>query len=216
MMSMSSCSSWPSHTAENLVLRLNKKWWNMYATIDQTEVVHLRLFQWPGALPCCFSCVGEGWGPPTTGAGRWPCAGNWVADWWCARASLAALQRQGHAECRRGRQQRTGAAGERGGMEEAVWSRGEGRGSGVRDGKGQTNSVIEIWVCGRVSESWERVTVVRSPRWLSLGGGVSEPWSDGGKFVWVEVTSKGWQMYSLNLLFYRLDQSNRAISLTLA
>jgi len=60
-------------------------------------------------------------------------------------------------------------------MEEAVWSRGEGRGSGVRDGKGQTNSVIEIWVCGRVSESWERVTVVRSPRWLSLGGGVSEP-----------------------------------------
>jgi hypothetical protein len=54
----------------------------------------------------------------------------------CARASLAALQRQGHAECRRGRQQRTGAAGERGGMEEAVWSRGEGRGSGVRDGKG--------------------------------------------------------------------------------
>ena len=40
-----------------------------------------------------------------------------------------------------------------------MWSRGEGRGSGVRDGKGQTNSGIEIWVCGRVSESLERVTV---------------------------------------------------------
>ena len=60
-------------------------------------------------------------------------------------------------------------------------------GSGVRDGKGQTNSVIEIWVCGRVSESLggknhrqrRRTTVTPLAccriSWLTLGGGVSEP-----------------------------------------
>jgi len=68
-------------------------------------------------------------------------------------------------------------------MEEAVWSRGEGRGSGVRDGKGQTNSVIEIWggesLVEKIHRQRRRTTVTPLAccriAWLTLGGGVSEP-----------------------------------------